>query len=555
MPTENKQCQNCKQDFTIEPEDFQFYEKIKVPPPTWCPECRFKRGALWRNERTLYKRVCQLCKKSIITMYNPKLPYIVYCKNCYESDQWDRYSYSKPYNSSRPFFEQLGELMKAIPKEATYISTGLGPNIGSDYTNFAGGNKHCYLLFNAGHCEEVMYSRGLIECRDVLDAYFGTKIERCYETVNAHHSNGIIFGQNVSGCVDSMFLLNTSGCQNCFGCVNLRNKSYHFMNESLSKEEWKTRVGEIMGSYKKMEEARKQFELFVSKFPRKENNNLKTINSTGDYLFECKNVNNSFEVEHSEDCKYNFSIKRAKDVYDGVGYSYNSELMIGCVAVGLSRHMIGCSVVENSQNIEYSFSLRSCTDCIGCDGLRNAQYCILNKQYSQEEYEKIREHIINELKGKNLYGLSMSPSVVPFAYNETIAQDNVPLTKDEALKYGFRWEDDIQATRGKETITPEQIPDHINNVPDDITKEILLCILCKKNYNITKSELQFYRKMILPIPRQCFNCRFIDRISRRGPFKLYSRNCAKCEKGIQTSYAPDRLEIVYCEECYIREVV
>jgi len=28
--TENRSCQNCKKNFTIEPEDFGFYEKISV---------------------------------------------------------------------------------------------------------------------------------------------------------------------------------------------------------------------------------------------------------------------------------------------------------------------------------------------------------------------------------------------------------------------------------------------------------------------------------------------------------------------------------------------
>jgi hypothetical protein len=55
MKTETKTCQNCKKDFTIESEDFNFYEKIKVPPPTFCPECRIIRRMLWRNFRSLFK--------------------------------------------------------------------------------------------------------------------------------------------------------------------------------------------------------------------------------------------------------------------------------------------------------------------------------------------------------------------------------------------------------------------------------------------------------------------------------------------------------------------
>ena len=56
MESETKQCQNCKQDFTIEPDDFGFYEKMKVSIPTWCPDCRMVRRLVWRNERNLFRR-------------------------------------------------------------------------------------------------------------------------------------------------------------------------------------------------------------------------------------------------------------------------------------------------------------------------------------------------------------------------------------------------------------------------------------------------------------------------------------------------------------------
>ncbi|MDI6602741.1 MAG: hypothetical protein QME57_01295 [Patescibacteria group bacterium] len=50
MNQEKCTCQNCKKEFVIEPEDFAFYEKIKVPPPTWCPECRLTNES---NKETL----------------------------------------------------------------------------------------------------------------------------------------------------------------------------------------------------------------------------------------------------------------------------------------------------------------------------------------------------------------------------------------------------------------------------------------------------------------------------------------------------------------------
>ena len=63
---ENRICQNCKKDFTIELDDFGFYEKMGVLPPKICPDCRAQLRLCFRNERFLYKRTCDNCKKSTI---------------------------------------------------------------------------------------------------------------------------------------------------------------------------------------------------------------------------------------------------------------------------------------------------------------------------------------------------------------------------------------------------------------------------------------------------------------------------------------------------------
>jgi hypothetical protein len=131
----------------------------------------------------------------------------------------------------------------------------------------------------------------------------------------------------------------------------------------------------------------------------------------------------------------------------------------------------------------------------------------------------------------------------------------MPLTKEEALAQGFRWEDDIQMTKGKETLLLENIPDHIKDVKDGITSEILKCINCERNYKITEQELLFYRKMILPIPRQCFFCRHRDRIKRRGPFKFLKRDCDNCGKETYTNLTKEVAPIMYCEKCYQQKVI
>jgi len=557
MQQETKQCQNCHKDFVIEPDDFAFYEKMGVLPPGFCPECRLKRRLTWRNERTLYKRTCELCGNSIITFHNPNYLSPVYCVKCHHSDNWDPYSYGLAYDPKQPFFEQFKKLLLRIPKAATYHGTADGmPNINSEYVNFAGGNKDCYLVFNTSRSENCSYSRGLIDCRDTFDIYFADRLERCYEGVNVNKSNGIFYGQNVFDSMDSMFLLDCVGVQHCFGCVNLRHKSYYYFNEPLSKEEWGKRVQEIRGSHQKINELRKKFDDFALTFPRKENNNMKSVNCSGDYIFESKNCHSCFETFASENCRYGFSVKLTKDCYDLIGRGQRSELLIEGVGVGHGcSRVIGSWGVESSHDVEYSYDVRSCENCFGCAALKHANYCILNKQYSEEEYKKIRETFILEMKQNGSYGEYFPPALSPFAYNETLAQENFPLSKEQAEEEGFRWEKNIPRTKGKETMEPENIPDYIKGVPDSIVQETLRCITCGFNYRLTVSEIDFYRNLDLPVPRQCFNCRFIDRIRRRGPLTLYARKCAKCGKDIKTTYAPDRPEIVYCEQCYQQEVI
>src|SRR3989344_828807 len=109
MGPETKNCQNCKQKFVIEPDDFAFYEKIKVPPPTWCPECRLQRRLAFRNERALYRRKCDLTGESVVSLYPEGTPFPVYSQKAWWGDSWDALGYGRDYDFSKSFFEQFAE--------------------------------------------------------------------------------------------------------------------------------------------------------------------------------------------------------------------------------------------------------------------------------------------------------------------------------------------------------------------------------------------------------------------------------------------------------------
>ena len=51
MNSETRNCQNCKKDFTIEPDDFSFYEKMDVCQPKICPDYRARQRLSFRIGR------------------------------------------------------------------------------------------------------------------------------------------------------------------------------------------------------------------------------------------------------------------------------------------------------------------------------------------------------------------------------------------------------------------------------------------------------------------------------------------------------------------------
>jgi len=158
------------------------------------------------------------------------------------------------------------------------------------------------------------------------------------------------------------------------------------------------------------------------------------------------------------------------------------------------------------------------------------------------------------MKKTEEWGEFFAMSISPFAYNESMAQISFPLSKEEVLEKGLRWQDNVQQTKGK--TTTREVSDSIIDISDSIVDEILECLICNRNYKITLDELNFYKKWGIPIPRYCFFCRLKNRFELRGPSKLWHRSCMHedCTNTFETSYSPDRPEIIYCESCYQKEV-
>jgi len=562
MESQTKQCQNCKKDFTIEPDDFAFYEKMKVPPPTFCPSCRFQRRLSWRNEWKLFRKK-DIHGKEIFSIFHEDSPMKIMDVAEWYSDSWDPTQYGREYDFSRPFFEQFKELLNQVPA----MSRSLTRPVNSDYCANASQPKDCYLTFALSYVENSAYSIWGAKSKDIFDCHIYNESELCYDCVNITKCYKTLYSVDCEGCNDVMLSKNLVGCNNCIGCVNLKNKSYYIFNEQYTKEDYLNKVKELnLNSRKILEELRKKAIEHWLRFPNKFIHGWHNSDVSGDYVFESKNAKNCWRIVGGENVKYcqSFTLGPAKDSYDHSNFGDKTELIYDSLIVGDGAYDIAfsCQCYPSNANLRYCIFCQNSSHLFGCISLRNKQYCIFNKQHTKEEYEKLVPKIVEHMKSTGEYGEFFPMEMSPMAYNESFASEFFPLTKKEVEEKGLVWRD-LKAKKFSATKSADEIPDDINDVDDSILKEVINCTHngkcdheCAGVFRITKQELQFYKKLGIPLPHICQNCRHYSRFVWRNPPRLWHRQCMKpgCTNEFETSYAPDRPEIVYCESCYNEEV-
>jgi hypothetical protein len=560
MEPEIKNCQDCKKDFTIRAEDKIFYSQMNSPFPNYCPDCRMMHRLVFRNERTFYKRPCDLCKTDMITVYSPESPYTVYCHTCWWSDNWDPKSFGREYDLSRSFFDQYQELQREVPR----LSLMAFNNVRSEYTNGSAENKDCYLIFAADYNEDCLYGRLLQRDKQCVDCAFLHESELCYECLDSRNCFKCMFSEQCQSSSELLFCYNMRDSQNCIFCTNGRHMSNSIHNIKYSKEEFEAKKKEILASHESIEAAKKEFEKIKGQTLKKFSSQTKCNNVTGDYIHNCHDGVLLFDTYDAKNCSYMTDTESPIDSMDCNNYYYKPSFGYNIMGALEGSKLKNSAFVFYCNEVEYCESCYHLSNALGCVAIRKGNYMILNREYSKEEYLELKKKIDEQMKTDPEYGQFFPARVAPFTYNEALSQDFYPLTKEVASERGFNWREMNTGTFGKETIKIADMPETIEEVTDDILKETLLCDTCGKNFRLIQAELEFYRKMHLPIPHQDFECRHQARMSKRNPRKLWSRSCmcsqdghdhvGACPSNFESSYSPEKQDVVYCEGCYQKEV-
>jgi len=550
MKKEEKICEHCQQNFSISEEELILYKKVEIELPTLCFFCRIKLHLSFWMFGKFRKGKSDLSGESLITVLPEKTRYPIYTLTEWHSDKWNALDYGIDYNPDISFLKQLQNLQEKIPHPHQNGSK----NTNCDWCDDVWNSKNCYLSRSMEECEDLFYSYRNLWVKNSIDVVICFHSEKCYDCGDCHNSYKLFYSRHSRDCINSYFLYDCRNCQNCFMCWNLRNKSYCIENVQYSREEYDKKIKSFqLGSYNSIQNYKKHFEEIAQKEAvHRQNFNFKNYNSDGDYLFDCKNCHNCNTINESEDSYNCIRGMRHKSDIDANG-SWYSELIGNCSGC-VNAYALKYSTWSSSRYSEYLDLCLECEYCFGCVGLKKKKFCILNKQYTKEEYESLRDKIIADMRKRKEYGkfLPYSMSTGPFNFSTSFLY--FPETKKEdILKLEGYWEDINESHI--EGMPTSELPDDIKDITDDIITQALICPETGWRFNIAENELIFYQANNIPLPRYHFDVRTKNQLKYLTVLKSYPYKCFYCEKDIMAYYLPEwNYQKIACEECYKQNI-
>jgi len=558
--TTTQLCVKCQSPFGITDDDRAFLERVSpefngkkelVPSPTHCPRCRMQRRLAFRNNGYYEHRTCDLTGNKTISIHGPDSGYTVYDQKAWWGDGWDPLSYGKDFDFSRPFFEQFRELQLKVPR----MSLQQLGNENSEYTNYVSYLKNCYMLTTSDFNQDCYYGFWIERSKDCVNNFLIDSCERASGSIfsiGIYNSRDVYFSAN---CSDCNYLVDCRGCRSCTLCSGLRNKEYCFENMQYSKEEYERKVaGLTLHTHSGTQQAKETFYGLIRAAIHPPIHKQGTVNdSSGDFLIDTDNCTDCYEVMNGKDCKHVIGGVDIKDVRDCC-YANGELAYENCECFPAPYQSCFNLNSYTGRNLLYcDMCMNECQNLFGCVSLKKAKYCILNKQYSKEEYEALVPKIIDHMRQAGEWGEYFPVALSPFGYNQSEAFDDFPLTQEQTMQSGWKWTEQIDRV-APDTVQAASLPDAITDVTDDITKQTIACEVTGKAFKIIPQELRYYRDTSMPLPRRSPEQRRIELLSARNPRHLFERPCMHCSKPMQTTYAPDRPEMVYCERCYLEAV-
>lgn len=551
-------CRSCAKPFSHERESIDFLERISpvinqnvypIARPQSCPACRLRRRLAFRNQTYIYTRLSSLSGKRMFSAYPENAPGLICDREEWWSESFDGAAYGREFDFSRSFFEQWQELALTVP----HLSRSCLNEENCDYCNNVTGTKDCYLVFNTSNARDCLYCENVVNSRDCIDCTHSPDCELCFDCVACNSCYELQSSYFSANCRNSYYLFHCRSCADCFACCNLYRKEHSVFNRQLTPSEYDAFIAAAgLQSRAAREEWQRQALEFYQLQPRPHIEAAFVENVSGNFIFESKNVAESYLVRTGENLRYCFNtVNGVRDCQDFSSFGNDAELIYESANCGSKAYgLIFCDLCwGGSSNLAYCRFCTSCSDCFGCISLKHKQHSVLNRSYSKSEYESLVPKIIEHMSCTGEWGEFFPMQMSFFPYNQSYAQRLFPLTREEALLQRLSWyERNTLSTAG--ALAAESLPDRLPPTDEPLT---VLSRSSKRPFRITADEIKRYRKFGVPFPDETYDERMQQRAGWIDSYRLFPRRCNKSGKELLSHIDPHSPWVVWDREIYENE--
>ena len=349
-----------------------------------------------------------------------------------------------PTDLSLPFLTQLTQLQAqtAMPAVRHFY-----PTENASYADTVWYVKNGYLSHLSFFAENIFYSFYVAgESRNIYNSFLVIDgSESVYMSKGIIRSHTVFYTKHAYNCSDIWFSSNLTGCKECLFCHDLVNASYCLDNEELEKDTYYKKKAEIL--------TRKQKFLEYYKNISSAGMNIASENVEGTFIMHSRDIQQSsyvYQVHTGRNLLMtgNFTGKEGilERMYDNFTTWLNAYDIYGGMWCSPGNHCYCCKNSGDVSNIYYCSFLMNCSYCLGCIGLKNKSYCILNKQYEKEGWFEEVDRIFEAMEQDDTLWSFLPPSMNPFYFNDTAAYlIDDSFSKEEVEKEWFlRREEEVK---------------------------------------------------------------------------------------------------------------
>lgn len=279
------------------------------------------------------------------------------------------------------FLEEYNALKKKFPRVDRVEQSTENVTYGDHVVD----SKNCYYVFDSMGLSECMYVYDGFKETNAIDTLWNGFCDHCIEVSDSGETSNSVFSQYLGQCYNMWYCFNCYASHDCFGCYNLSNKEFCIFNVQYTEEEYQEKIKELkkLSPDEIINKVKTEVE---SKFPKiqayfNDNNNSDYVN----YVYKSNAAYYCFDSTSLDDCKY---VNNSIECSGLIDASYCNKTENSVEAID-TKECYNCYEVQESNRCYDSYFIYNCNDCsncFACANLSNKQYCILNVQYTKDEY-------------------------------------------------------------------------------------------------------------------------------------------------------------------------